>query len=379
MEQLARFSRRRLVALALLGAVVLTVGGGLVANAFGLIVLPGTGPTPSPTLIANGTPTPTVGPSGTGGPTDTPANQTDEPTNGPTGGPTGGPTEEPTEKPTEEPTANIYEGWEPLAGEFNQAPAAASWGAGRLDVFAPWSDDSIYRNTYEGAWSGWVQDGSASAINFKPGAVSWNYNVGPPNRVDVFAALTDNVLYQQTYDDNGFSDWQPVAVNLIQSGPTATSSGPGRLDVFARGTDDALYHILFINNAWQFWEPIGDTAFTFQAAPGAVSRLGAGINGSNLIDVFVVKDGQLYQLTYDESTGASTAGRRSTAAPTSTPRRPRRHGAEASSTCSCAAATASCTKAPSTGRHGPGSRCPRSRSSTRRRRPRGGSAGSTSS
>ncbi len=37
MEQLARFSRKRLVALAVLGAVLLTVGGGFIANAFGLL------------------------------------------------------------------------------------------------------------------------------------------------------------------------------------------------------------------------------------------------------------------------------------------------------------------------------------------------------
>ena len=82
--------------------------------------------------------------------------------------------------------------WQRLGGNLASAPAAASWGQGRLDVFALGRDLNVYHLS--------SSDG-----------ITWQY-------------------------------WQRLG-GPFSSAPAATSQGSGSIDLFARGQDLALDYL----------------------------------------------------------------------------------------------------------------------------------------
>jgi hypothetical protein len=64
---------------------------------------------------------------------------------------------------------------------FTSSPTVASWGTGRLDVFARGDDNTLWHKYFEGGWSNWHSEGGVR-IGSNPAAISWG-----PNRIDVFA------------------------------------------------------------------------------------------------------------------------------------------------------------------------------------------------
>ena len=148
-------------------------------------------------------------------------------------------------------------------------PAAVSWGAGRLDVFARGSDNALWHKWFDGQWSAWESLGGSLASG--PDVTSWG-----SGRLDVFARGTDNTL-QHRYYDKGWSNWESLGGG-ITSDPSAVAWGPGRLDVFARGGDNALWHIWFAG-AWSKWELLGGV---LASGPDASSW------GTDRLDVFAV-------------------------------------------------------------------------------------------
>ena len=65
-----------------------------------------------------------------------------------------------------------WHGWEDLGGPITSPPAVASWGPGRLDVFAAGQDGQLIHMWHEGnKWHDWETLGGT----FKggPAAVSW--------------------------------------------------------------------------------------------------------------------------------------------------------------------------------------------------------------
>ena len=302
MEQLARFSRKRLVALAVLGAVLLTVGGGFIANAFGLLpALPGAGATPTPTSVANFTPSPTIGSSGSAAvESGTPLTPTDQPSEGPTDQPTA--SESPTEPPTA--TPDPYLGWASLGGKFSQGPAVVSALANQLTLFAPWSDKTLRTTSGDGTTFGDWQPlgGPTFTTDNRPAAVVW----GDAGLFNLFAVGEDDVLYQQTIQvgTQPSSDWQPLDTSMTFSpGPAAASWATGRLDIFARSkADGTLLHNWSDNfGDWNGWEPWGADKVKF--APAAVAWIDPGTLEHHL-DVFVAhQDGSMWHLPFNNETG----------------------------------------------------------------------------
>src|ERR1700726_3418810 len=140
-------------------------------------------------------------------------------------------------------------GPEPLGQQFLSAPAAASWGAGRLDVFAVGGDSRMYHRYWDDTLGGWkpigtwepMGDRNFQYLTFAPAAVSWG-----PGRLDVFAVGTDGRMYRR-YLDPGANGWQPQPDwepwgGLCTSSPAVASWGPGRLDVFCLSSDSQMYH-----------------------------------------------------------------------------------------------------------------------------------------
>jgi hypothetical protein len=158
-----------------------------------------------------------------------------------------------------------------LGGVLTSAPAAASWGRGRLDVFARGLDNGLWHRWSDGnQWSGWEAQGGG--LRSEAAVAAWG-----PNRLDVFVRGTDNALWHRWWDGSSWSGWEQTDASL-KSGPAAASWSANRLDVFAQGPDDALWHRWWDGGSWSAWEELGGV---LASSPAAVSW------GPNRIDVFV--------------------------------------------------------------------------------------------
>jgi hypothetical protein len=197
-----------------------------------------------------------------------------------------------------------WTGWTPLGNEmFTSGPAVASWGPNRLDVFAFGANRAFWTNSWTGgaAFLGWHGDlprpGPALQFGSDPTAVSWG-----PNRIDVFARMSDALLYQSWWD-NG---WNPTGLPWpsrsglgegLTSGPAVVSPAPNRLDIFFRGLNNALW-IKSWNGGW---------GAARQVAPGPIeSDPGAVVSAAGRIHVFARKaDNRLHYVIWDGSPATS--------------------------------------------------------------------------
>ncbi len=175
---------------------------------------------------------------------------------------------------------------ENLGGTITSDPDIASWGSGRLDIFASGSDNTLHTKYFSSnKWSNWAGLGSPSMTS-GPGAVSWGNG-----RVDVVARASDNSVTHWWYDGSWHNE------NLggtITSDPDIASWGSGRLDVFARGTNNSLHTKYFANNKWSSWIDLKGPSMT--SGPGAVSW------GNGRVDVVArASDNSVTHWWYDGS------------------------------------------------------------------------------
>ena len=158
--------------------------------------------------------------------------------------------------------------WASLGGTITSDPDAASWGSGRLDVFAKGTNNAVWKKTYQNNWYGWGDEGGQ--IVGSPTAVSWG-----PGRIDLFGRGTDNALWHKYWNGTSWSPWVSLG-GVLTSDPEVASWAPGRLDVFARGTNNAMFHKYYAN-VWSGWADLGGKLV---GGPTAVSW------GPGRIDVF---------------------------------------------------------------------------------------------
>lgn len=164
--------------------------------------------------------------------------------------------------------------WESLGGYLTSAPTAVSWGYGRLDVFAL-SGESLYHQYFDaGWWSGWEWLGGS--LISAPAAASWG-----PGRLDVFAQGTYGDL-QHLWFDYSWSSWESLGGNGVSGDPAAVSWGPGRIDVFMTGWLDQVQHLWFDDWNWSSWESFPGSIYSAPAAsswgPGRLDVFGVGAN-----------------------------------------------------------------------------------------------------
>ena len=129
--------------------------------------------------------------------------------------------------------------WQSLGAPSRPGPDAASWGDGRLDVFARDANNNIVQKYYVSGsgWSAWVSHGAPpGAASSDPSVVTWG-----AGRLDVFVRGSDNALWHKWYDSGTWYAWQSLG-GVLNSAPDASSYGPGRLDVFVRNADNAIVH-----------------------------------------------------------------------------------------------------------------------------------------
>jgi hypothetical protein len=153
-------------------------------------------------------------------------------------------------------------------GTLTSAPAASSWGAGRVDVFARGTGNAlIHTSNGGGTW-----ETVGGVLSAEPAAVSWS-----PGRLDVFVRGSDNALWHNAGDGSRWFGWESLG-GVLKTGPTVSSWSAGRLDIFATGSDNALWHKSWTGSGWGGWEALGGVT---AASPAAVSW------GPNRVDIFV--------------------------------------------------------------------------------------------
>jgi hypothetical protein len=144
----------------------------------------------------------------------------------------------------------LFGGWESLGGASKGAPAATTWGPGRLDVFVRGADNQLWHKSYSGSWSVWQSLGSPpGGLGSDPAAVAWS-----AGRIDVFVTGVDGHLWHKSYAGS-WSGWENLSGGIVGA-PAVSSWGPGRLDVFVRGTDNQLWHKSYAGS-WSAWEALG--------------------------------------------------------------------------------------------------------------------------
>ena len=155
------------------------------------------------------------------------------------------------------------------------APTAASWELGRFDVFWRSSDGHLRHVWYphHGGWS-WEQDMTAgfglTPSASAPAAASWG-----PGRIDLFWRSSDDHLRHVWYPHNGDWSWEQDMTTSFGHGPAkgspaVTSWAPGRLDLLWRESDDHLGHAWNDSPEWSGTEDMSDMFIsTVRGTPAA--------------------------------------------------------------------------------------------------------------
>lgn len=186
---------------------------------------------------------------------------------------------------------------EDLQGILKGAPAVASWGPDRLDVFVRGTDDALWHNAWNGSnWSGW---GSLDGIlSSSPAAVSWG-----PNRIDVFALGTTRHLWQMTWDISNWSGWidlgafnDPDGIWLVQGDPAVTSLSPGSLELFLGYSNDGNEAVDSLSH--QTWN-LSSLSGSETVGPATSSASAVAREGKHLDVVTRGPEGQVYYYQWD--------------------------------------------------------------------------------
>jgi hypothetical protein len=173
-------------------------------------------------------------------------------------------------------------GWSPWlptiapAGGLRAAPAVASWGPGRLDLFALGRNGDLqhtWSNNLGRLVYGWEDVGAPpGGITAAPAAVSWG-----PNRIDVFVRGVDSALWHIWWDGTKWVGWERLG-GILLSAPAVAAQGPFHLDVFGVGTDRGMWHTSY-DGAWHPFNSLGGYCI---GDPGTVSW------GGGRLDVFTL-------------------------------------------------------------------------------------------
>jgi hypothetical protein len=176
--------------------------------------------------------------------------------------------------------------WKSLGGSFTSPPAAVSREKNRIDVFALGLERAMWHNSWDGgaAWAGWKSLGGSFAS--APAAMSWD-----ADRLDVFGVgqveesgiVRVGVMLHNSWElDSPFEPaWQSLGGSFT-SPPAVVSREANRLDVFGVGDDGAMWHNRSDGGVtWADWKSLGGE--NFKGAPAAVA------GGANRINVFGVQ------------------------------------------------------------------------------------------
>ena len=135
--------------------------------------------------------------------------------------------------------------WTGLGGRLAVPPAAASSASGTVDALVEGTDSILYH------WSSGIPGAAGTTPNpfweavggrlaAAPAATSWG-----GGRLDVLVRGTDSALWHAwTATGRAPWSWEGNGIRLLGA-PAAVTYGTNRLDVFAHGTGNQLVHLPF--------------------------------------------------------------------------------------------------------------------------------------
>lgn len=126
--------------------------------------------------------------------------------------------------------------WVDEGGQIAGNPAAASWGANRIDVVATSASRQLMHWRFDGVQKGWSAIGCCADPSSSPAIASLGRNT-----YDIVFRDTDGRLRQQSFARNGWSASLQLG-GLLNSSPAIVATSARRLDVVAVGTDQTLKH-----------------------------------------------------------------------------------------------------------------------------------------
>jgi hypothetical protein len=247
-------------------------------------------------------------------------------------------------------TTTALADYEKLGGMLTSAPAACSWGEGRLDVFARGVEGNLWHKWYgPGGWSAWTNLGGFVKAGTDPAAVAWSDAAG--GHFDVFVIGPNDHIWHKGWTGIAWSDWKELTCTTTPaSSPAAATTSPwwgpdrphllfaaadgsvqwlnygsssyfpisqipqqslggsvqtgsspaavsvdssGTLQVFIRGTNDALWHRQeSVDASWSEWTNLGGLLTSSPAACACDGRSEVFVRGP---------DNGLWQKTYTSS------------------------------------------------------------------------------
>lgn len=192
--------------------------------------------------------------------------------------------------------------WQDLGGIITSAPAAVSWGAGRIDVFARGGNGELVQRSKDGAgaWSGWNTPGELRGVVLRSAPSCTSLEVNTINCV----ALREGYggVTQFWWDGRGW--FRNDLGGDATSAPSIVAWGRGRLSVFVRNSNGTVIHRYWQPGAADWappqWEAVGNGGQLF-SAPSCTSR------DVGVIDCFSLgATGVVQQLYYDEAAAAGS-------------------------------------------------------------------------
>jgi hypothetical protein len=182
--------------------------------------------------------------------------------------------------PPPPPPAPVFSSWERAGGVLAFAPVASTWGSERLDVFVAGTDGILYHRFIDGgAWQPWegLPGPPGHAVTSEASAVS--AEVGT---VDIFVRGGDAALWHRRYANGLWEGWQRLG-GVLAGAPAAVTLGAGRIDVFVEGTDSRLYLDAFDGDTWSWSGPgglIADSPVAVSASAGSADAFVMGVDGA---------------------------------------------------------------------------------------------------
>jgi hypothetical protein len=200
--------------------------------------------------------------------------------------------------------------WEDLTDESfvaGTAPAVASSGTNRLDVFARTASHGyLWHKVWTGTWSRWYHDaGDPGAELYSPAAVSRGTDL-----FDVFVTGADNAVYWKAAGASGFeATWHNLG-GCIASSPAISMYRPPngtatRMDLWAVGCNGEVWHRAWTGGPnWSGWD---DGAGKPSGGIAVGSSVAANATSDGVIRLFVRGvDNALYYKFWDGSNWTTT-------------------------------------------------------------------------
>jgi hypothetical protein len=165
--------------------------------------------------------------------------------------------------------------------QMDTSPAAVSWGPNRIDLFAICGKQVHHRVFQNGSWVPWAEN-LQGFTNDAPAAAS-----SKALRVDVLVHTSDNRMSRRYWEagvPGGWQNWESIGgqtLNLM-SAPAAVATAPNRVDCFGRNVNSRLIYTWYQGPIQESWREID--SLPFKETPAVVSAPSA---DRGRVDVFL--------------------------------------------------------------------------------------------